>query len=119
MPMNAPPRIRSPREEGAEPNEHLRQYVVGALIGGLMGHGDHVSTTELDSHANMAVVGKDVTVILDSGLHAEVRSFSNDVPTLQKIPIVDAVVPFDDPYSMKTYLLVIWNVLQGSLMEHN
>ena len=73
----------------------------------VMGHGDHESTTELDSHANMAVVGKDVMVISDSGLHADLRSFSNGVPMLQKIPIVDVVVAYDDPYSMKMYILVI------------
>jgi len=50
----------------------------------------------LDSYANMAVVGKEVTLISDSGLYAEVRSFSNYVPTLQNIPIVDAVVSYDD-----------------------
>ena len=61
-----------------------------------MGHGDHESTTQLDSYANMAVVGKEVTLISDSGLYAEVRSFSNYVPTLQNIPIVDAVVSYDD-----------------------
>jgi len=119
MPLKAPPRTRSPHEEGTELNEYLRQYVVGALIGGLMGYGDRTSTTELDSHANMAVVGKDVTVILDSRLHAEVRSFSNDVPMLQKISMVDAVVAYDDPCSMKTYLLVIRNALQVGSMEHN
>ena len=40
-----------------------------------MGHGDHESITELDSHANMAIVGKDVMVISDLGLYAEVRFF--------------------------------------------
>ena len=71
---------------------------MSALIGGLMGYGDQGTTMELDSHANMAVGGQDVTVILRSGLHAEIRSFSDDVPTLQKIPIVDAIVAYDDPY---------------------
>ena len=47
-----------------------------------MGDGDQDTTTELDSHANMAVVGQDVTVISRSGLHAEVRPFADDVPTL-------------------------------------
>ena len=63
MPMNAPPCIRSPRKEGARPNEHLQQYIVSALRGGLMGDGDQDTTTELDSHVNMAVVGQDVRVI--------------------------------------------------------
>ena len=63
---------------------------MSALIGGLMGYGDQCTTMELDSHANMAVGGQDVTVILRPGLHAEIRSFSDDVPTLQNIPIVDA-----------------------------
>ena len=36
---------------------------MSALIGGLMGYDDQGTTTELDSHANIAVGGQDVTVI--------------------------------------------------------
>ena len=36
------------------------------------------STTELDSHANMVVVGEQATIISDSGTYAEVRAFTED-----------------------------------------
>ena len=84
-----------------------------------MGYGDQGTTTELDSHANMSVVGQDVTVISRSGLHTEVKSCSDDVPTLQNIPIVDAIVTYDDPYLLKTFLLVVRNALQVISMQHN
>ena len=67
----------------------------------------------------MAMVGQDVTEISRSGLHAEVKSFSDDVPTLQKIPIMDAIVAYADLYSLKTFLLVVRNALQVNSMQHN
>ena len=77
------------------------------------------SRSELDSHANMIVFGKSCFVIHETGRHADVNAFSPDVPTLEKIPIVDAAVAYDCPYSMKTYLLVARNVLYIPSMDHN
>ena len=50
------------------------------------------STTELDSHANMIVVGAQATIIQQSGRSAEVRAFSDKCSKLEKIPIIDAIV---------------------------
>ena len=38
-----------------------------------------LSTTEMDSHANMAVVGSNATKIQDTGCYADVNTFANDV----------------------------------------
>jgi hypothetical protein len=48
--------------------------------------------TELDSHANMAVIGNNCEIIADSGKTANVRAFTPDCETLDSIKIVDAVV---------------------------
>ena len=40
------------------------------------------SATELDSHANMVVVGRQATIISESGIHAEVKAFTDDCGTL-------------------------------------
>ena len=53
---------------------------------------EHSSTTELDSHANMVVVRKYATVICKMGQCANVSPFSDDLPNLQEVEIVDAVI---------------------------
>ena len=77
------------------------------------------STTELGSHANMIVVGAQATIIQQSGRSAEVRAFSDECSKLEKIPIVDAVIAYDCPYAMKTYLLIVRNALHVPSMAHN
>ena len=53
-----------------------------ANIGGIsVRYGDHKSTTELDSHANMPVAGAHSTIISQTGLHAEVATYSPDLPS--------------------------------------
>ena len=77
------------------------------------------STTELDSHANMVVVGRQASIISQSGIHAEVKPFSNDCGTLERIPIVDAAIGYDCPITSKTYILIVRNALYVKSMEHN
>ena len=78
-----------------------------------------LSSTELDSHANMVVVEKQATVISESGLHAEVKAFADDCGTLDQIPIVDAAIAYDCPYAQKTYILIVRNALHVESMSHN
>ena len=78
-----------------------------------------MKTTDLDSHANMIVLGTQALVIQDTGHSAEVNAFSDDVGGLSKVPISDAVVEYDCPYTSKTYLLVMHNALQIPSMKHN
>ena len=77
------------------------------------------STTELDSHANMCVVGQQATIINKTGKHAEVRAFSKECQTIKRVPIVDAAFAYDCPTTMKTYLLIVRNALHVPSMEHN
>ncbi len=49
----------------------------------------------MDSHANMAVVGRQATVFGSSGKSADVRPFSDDCSKLQSVPIVDAAIAYD------------------------
>ena len=77
------------------------------------------SRTELDSHANMVVFGRNSIVIAESGRYAEVNPFTPDLDSLKRVPIVDAAIAYDCPYSLKTYILVARNVLHVPTMEHN
>ena len=80
---------------------------------------ENMATTQLDSHANMIVVGRQATVFGSSGKHADVRPFSNNCSKLEAVPIVDAAIAYDCPYSMKTYLLTVRNALHVESMPHN
>ena len=49
-------------------------------------------TTELDSHANMVVIGAQGTIIQKTRRYADVKALSSDVGTMSREPIVDAAV---------------------------
>ena len=50
--------------------------------------------SQLDSHANMVVMGKNCYIISDSGLTADVSAFSDEVGSILKVPIVDTLIVF-------------------------
>jgi hypothetical protein len=50
------------------------------------------SRTELDSHANMPVVGRNAYIISDTGRIADVNPFTPDYASTMRISIVDAAV---------------------------
>ena len=93
----------------------MRATIGGTSVGS---YGD-MSTTKLDSHANMAVAGQDCTIIAKSGHHANVTPFSEDLPLMEKVEIGDVATAYNDPYSPETYLLVMRNVLLIPSMDHN
>ena len=84
-----------------------------------MPDGIFVSSTELDSHANTVVVGKQTFVFSHSGQYANVQAFTEKVKVLPQVPIVDAVIAYDCPSSGETYLFVVRNALCVQSMEIN
>jgi len=78
-----------------------------------------MSVTELDSHANMAVAGKDCTIIRRSGHYANVTPFSPELPVMESVEIGDVALAYDDPVTLTTYLLVMRNALLIDSMDHN
>ena len=48
--------------------------------------------TELDSHANMVVVGRNATIINDTGRTVEVSPFAPDYSSLQNAPVANAAI---------------------------
>jgi hypothetical protein len=94
--------------------------LTAATIGGTsVGTYGCLSVTELDSHANMAVAGGDCTIIARSGHFANVTPFSADLPVMEQVEIGDVAMAYDDPYSYRTYLLVMRNALLIPSMDHN
>jgi hypothetical protein len=78
-----------------------------------------MSVTEVDSHANMAVAGKDCTIIRRSGHYANVTPFSPELPVMESVEIGDVALAYDDPVTLTTYLLVMRNALLIDSMDHN
>ena len=77
------------------------------------------SATELDSHANMAVAGANVSIISKSGLVATVTPFLDDLPPMDNVEIGDVAIAYDDPRTGVTYILIIRNALLIPTMSHN
>jgi hypothetical protein len=80
---------------------------------------EEASRTELDSHANMPVVGRHVYIISHTGRVAEVNPFIPDYDSME-VPIVDAAaVRYECPYNGTSYILVIRNALYAPSMKNN
>ena len=84
--------------------------------------GDNVcleSSTELDSYANMVVIGKQAFIFNHSDQYTNVGAFTDEVKGIPKVPIVDTAIAYDCPQSGQTYLPVVRNALCIPSMEHN
>ncbi len=84
-----------------------------------MGEYSGQSATELDSNANMAVAGANVSIISKSGLVATVTPFSLDIPSMDDVEIGDVAMAYDNPRTGLIYLLVMRNALIIPSMNHN
>ena len=73
--------------------------------------------TELDSHANMVVLGRHCRII-SRGKMVRVNAFSPEHAPVWK-PIVDAVVSYMDEKSGKVYILMFHNAIFVKEMENN
>ena len=67
---------------------------------------ESMSRMDLDSHANMAVVGRHAYILSDTGRTAEVNPFTPDYKSMQ-VPIIDAAVQYECPYSGTLHVLII------------
>ena len=74
--------------------------------------------TDLDTYANMVVLDRNCHVVNYSGKTAEVHPFSPNHEAL-KVPIVDAVIQYDDLYSGETFMLVCKEAIYVPAMKHN
>ena len=77
------------------------------------------STTELDSHANMAVIGRYKLIINNTGRTAEVNTFTPDCEALRQVPTVDTAISYMCPYNDQMYIHIVRDVLSVPFMNQN
>eukprot|EP00957_Ditylum_brightwellii_P038013 2875018-Ditylum_brightwellii.AAC.1 len=61
-----------------------------------------MSRTELDSYANMPVIGRDAFVVSDTGRVMEVNPFMPEYDAM-KVKLVDAALKYDCSHEDKSY----------------
>ena len=77
-------------------------------------------TMELDSHANMVLLGRDCFVFDGvQGRTCNVVPYDPSLGIGKKIPIVDGAVAYDCPYTHRTYILIIRNALHVPTLNHS
>ena len=69
------------------------------------------SRTELDSHADSPVVGKNAIILYKTDMTVNVTPFSDDFGMMPEVPVVHAAVAYDCPVTGLTTILIINNAL--------
>ena len=103
--------------DGVTPNSHVSGIVGNVEIRLDEDHED--PRTELDSHANMVVLGAHCFIFEWSGKTCAVQPFTSDLGTLKSVPIVDAAIAYDCPITHLSYVLLIRNALYMPNLKHN
>ena len=79
---------------------------------------DEDSCTELESHDNMPVVGKNLYVLSDTVQTEDINSFTPDHKTLVN-PVVDVAIKYECPFEGTYFPLVIRNALHVTSININ
>jgi len=69
--------------------------------------------TELDSHANMTVLGKHAFVFESTGRACNVHPFSAELGIAENVPIVDGAIAYESPFTGEAYILLVRNALHS------
>ena len=99
-------------------NDYLSARIAALVSNASANNSSPHAKTKLDSHANMAVLGNNCFVFEESGKTCQVSAFSPSIAA-STLPIVDAVIIYDCPYSLQSYMLMIRNALYVKDMEDN
>ena len=77
------------------------------------------SRTELDSHADSPVVGKNAMILYKIEMTVNVTPLSDDFGMMPELPVVHAAVAYFCPITGNSTILIINNMLYIRDMEHN
>ena len=111
------------------PNKHLVDAIISSVPAISEGnertfqvsaiHSTADPRTELDSHANMVVLGKHSFVFEATGKTCNVQGFSSELGQARNVPIVDGAIAYDCPITGQVYILLVRNALHIPTMEVN
>ena len=76
------------------------------------------SRTELDTHANMPVIGQNALSVEETGSRVDVHAYSPDYPA-KSAPLVHAAIQYDCPYNGMSYIFLVYNAVYVPSMENN
>ena len=76
------------------------------------------SRTDLDSHANMPVIGGGAYIQAKHNRVCEVSPYTPNYEPM-KVPLVDAAVKYESPFDGKVHILVILSALHVPSMDNN
>ena len=106
-----------PIDQGKEVRStHIYHEIVASMEVDIETDGE--SRTEIDSHVNMPVVGRDALVVEQSEKTVEVSPFTPDYEPIE-VEVVNATIQYDSPLDGKEYILVIQNALRVPSMCNN
>lgn len=108
------------------PNHYIRSVTGAMFCYGMQkdspeyddNENEEESRTELDTHANMPVVGRHALIIDDLDEEVSVSPFTPDYPAM-KAKMVDAAVKYECPYTGVSYILIIRNAIYVPSMSNN
>ena len=76
------------------------------------------STMDLDTHADITVLGDCCLLIHDTGLKVDVSGFSTALGSIE-LPIISGAVAYDHPITGKVYILVFHQVIYCRQMDNH
>ena len=79
---------------------------------------NELSRTELDSHANMLVIGRNAYILSKIGETVDLAPFTPDYKPIS-VELVDAALKYECPYSGKVKILIIRRGLYVPSMTHS
>ena len=95
----------------SKPNEYTIRSIISSVkanVSDVVGY-ESIPCTELDSHANMMVLGKHSFIFESTGKTCLVRLFSEEMEIADDVAIVDGAIAYDDPDTGKTYVVLVRN----------
>jgi hypothetical protein len=111
-----------PMSKPDAPNAHVCAAIKASLSETSASNGMMVDSSrraDLDSHANMIVLGHDCYVLRRSGHFADVNAFTPEYDTLKRVPIIDGAIFYECPFDGTTWILVFKNALHVPTMSHH
>eukprot|EP00957_Ditylum_brightwellii_P092898 7072854-Ditylum_brightwellii.AAC.1 len=76
------------------------------------------SRSDLDTHANMPVIGKNVLILGHTGRVADTNPFTSNYDAIS-IPIVHDAIKYECPYTGNVIIFIVRNALSVPAMDNN